>query len=174
MQAQSISRVHTEADRAKNRALIRRMLIVFGILLGIAIALIVAALIWRDPTQLNNPNEWPSQIAVMAITLVFGALLIFLWGMKMTPLMSYRRYLKDIFSGLTRDVQGIVVRIDEDTTFRDGVSFHAVIVNIGDVAEPEDERLLYWDSQLPRPDISPGEDVFFLAHGNDIIGYEKR
>lgn len=175
MAYQATLSVHSDADRQKLRQRIHRALGLFGLLMLIAAAAVVAALIWRNPTQMNNPNEMPSQIIVTAVTLVFGAMIIFLWGMKMTPLLSYRKYLKEISSGLTRDVEGTIVSFDADTTFRDGVSFYALIVNIGDLQEPEDERLLYWDAQLPKPaDIAPGDHVRFHAHGNDIIGYEKR
>lgn len=175
MEHLAIPSVHSDADRERNRRRIHRVLGLFCVLLLIAAALIVGALIWRNPNQMHNPNETPSQIIVSGVTLVFGALIIFLWGMKMTPLLSYRKYLKEISSGLTRDVEGVIVTIEEDTSFRDGISFYPVIINIGDLSDEEDERLLYWDAQLARPtDIAVGDRVRFHAHGNDIIGYEKR
>jgi len=164
--------LHTDEMKRQNDAGIKRLLAVFAIGTLLALALIIAALVWRDATHMNNRNETPSQVIVVAVTLVWGAMLIFFWGMKMSPLLSYRRYLKEIRQGLTRVVEGIVTRFDTDTTFRDGLSFYAMIVNTGDSNDPEDERLLYWDARLKRPGISLGSKVSIRAHGNDILGFE--
>lgn len=174
MQHESIVRLHGDVDRERNGLRIQRVLIVFLIGTLAAAAGIVASFIWRDPTYMNNVNETPSQIVTIAITLGWGALLIFFWSMKLTPLLCYKKYLKEISGGLSRVVEGEVVRFDRETTFRDGISFYAMVVNIGDLSEPEDERLLYWDVKLTRPDIAPGDRVLVLAHGNDIIGLERR
>lgn len=166
--------LHGETNKRQNDARIRRVLILFGICTALVAAMIVGALIWRDPTSLNNPNENPAQLIVIGITLVWGALLIFMWSMKLTPLLAYNRYLREIRSGLSRDVDGVVVSFDSTPTFRDGLNFYGLIVNVGDLADPEDERQLYWDVRLPRPGISDGDRVHVRAHGNDIIAMEKR
>lgn len=154
-------------DRVMRR--VRRLLAVFGLWTLAAAVCVVLALIWRSPTQMNNPNETPSQLMVIAVTIVWGVALIFWWGMKMTPLLGYRRYLKEIASGLTRDVRGIVIDVDPDTSFRDGVYSYGTIVNIGDLTDPEDERRLYWDAQLGSPPYENGQRIALRAHGNDII-----
>lgn len=175
MQHQDIANLHGEQDVARNNARIKRIAILFGILSAIAVAVIVASLIWRDASHMNNPNEVPSQIITIAVTVVCGALIIFLWGMKLSPLLAYRKFLKEIGRGLSRYVEGIVVRVDEDTSFRDGLPFYAMIINIGTTEDPEDERLLYWDAKLGKPEaITPGEHILFHAHGNDILGFEKK
>jgi len=164
--------LHTDDMRNQNDAKIKRILTVFGIGTLLALALIVAALLWRDATHMNNPNETPSQVIVIAVTLVWGAALIFFWSMKMSPLLSYRRYLKETRQGLSRTVEGIVTRFETDTTFRGGISFYAMVINTGEKNDPEDERLLYWDVRLDRPAASPGTRARIRAHGNDIIGFE--
>lgn len=173
MQDNMTAMLHGDMDAQRNGARIRRMMIVFGIGTAIAICLIVASFIWRDASHLNNPNEAASQVITIAVTGVWGSLVIFLWSMKLSPLLSYRRYLREIKGGLSRDVQGVVIQFDEGPTFRDGLNFYAMIVNIGDVDNPEDERLLYWDAHLPRPQIQAGDRVRARAHGNDIIALER-
>ncbi len=170
MQDAAYQSLHGEIDQKNNDTRINRMLGIFGIAALIALALIIVSLIWRDSSHMNNPNEMASQIITIAITLVVGSLIVFFWGMKLTPLLCYRKYLKEITRGLSRTVEGVVVRFDEGTTFRDGLFFYAMIVNIGDLKEPEDERLLYYDARIARPDIREGDTVRFQAHGNDIIG----
>jgi len=174
MEGQNIVYLHGEADRTKNGARIKRALTILAIGTLIVVGLIVALLIWRDATHMNNANETPSQMLIIAVTLVWGALLIFFSGMKVSPLLHYRRYLREIHGGLSREVSGMLVRFEEDTTFRDGLSFYAMVVTIGDGNEPEDERLLYWDARLARPGVAVGDQVRIQAHGNDIIGFENK
>lgn len=173
MAEERIDLLHCNTDTQRNNARIRRILVVFGACTLVAVALIVGSLIWRDNTRLYNPRELTSQIITIAVTLVWGAVIIFFWGMKMTPLLAYRRYLRELRSGLTREVEGLVVSVDEKTTYRDGISAYGLIVNIGNPDEPEDERLLYWDAQLGAPPIAEGDFIHCRAHGNDIIGYRK-
>jgi hypothetical protein len=164
--------LHGEADRARNQRRMRRTGLVLGGIALLVLAGVIAALIWRDATHMHNPNETPSQLLAIGITLLGGGLLIFLWGMKLTPLLKYRKYLRESTAGLNRQVEGTVSHLQEDTTSREGLSFYALLVNVGDPNNPEDDRLLYWDGQLPRPDLQAGQPVRILAHGNDIIGLE--
>lgn len=173
MQDNMVAMLHGDMDAQRNGTRIRRMMIIFGIGTAIAICLIVASFIWRDATHLNNPNETASQVVTIAITAVWGSLVIFLWSMKLSPLLAYRRYLRDIKGGLSRDVEGVVTQFDDAPTFRDGLNFYAMIVNVGDTNDPEDERLLYWDAHLARPEIHVGDRVQARAHGNDIIALTK-
>ena len=173
MSGREIAILHTEESENINNAAIKRFLAMAGTGTLIALLAIAAALVWRDASRMNNPNEVPSQVIVIAVTILWGAALIFLWGMKMSPLLSYRRYLREIRSGLSRTVEGVVTRFDTDTTYRDGISFYACVINVGGKGDPEDDRLLYWDTRLPRPEIASGDRVAVRAHGNDIIGFER-
>lgn len=170
---QEIPVLHGKKDSHRNDVRIRRVLILFGIITLIAAAAVTVSLIWREPTSLNNPNEMPSQIITIGVTLLWGVIIIFFWSMKMTPLMSYRRYLKECYQGLSRYEEGVITQVDQQTTFRDGLSFYGMILNVGDLDNPEDERLLYWDPQLGEPPVKEGDRVRVRAHGNDVIGIAK-
>lgn len=175
MQAMQIADLHSQKDVVKNQARIRRVAVLLGILALIAAAGIAASLIWRDATHMNNPNEMPSQIAAIAITIVFGGAIIFIWSMKLSPPLAYRKFLRELGRGLSRYVEGEIVAVDEEVTFRDGLDFYAIMVNIGDVNDPEDDRRLYWDAQLGKPEaLQIGDQVIMHAHGNDILGFEKK
>lgn len=174
MQQNPIACLHGEGDKRQNDLRIRKVLALLGVGMAVAAAGIVASLIWRDPTHMHNANEQASQYIAIGITLLWGAITIFLWSMKLTPLLCYRRYLKEIGRGLSREVEGRVVRFEKDATFREGLTFYAMLVNIGQTDDQEDERLLYWDARLDRPGVEPGDRVCIRAHGNDIIGLLTR
>lgn len=168
-----VTSLHEAQTQEQMNSRIRRTLVVFAIGTAIAVALIVAALIWRDASHLNNPNELPSQIIVVGVTLLWGCVLVFFWGMKLTPLLRYRRFLRELDEGLSRYEEGVVVRIDEDISIRDELPFYGFLLNIGNLAEPEDERLFYWDAALGKPALAEGDRVIVHAHGNDLIGIGK-
>lgn len=166
-----IPMLHGPANTAAAAARIRRILVIFCVMTLAAAAVIAYLLIWRGATRMNNPNEQMSQILTIGVTLVWGALVLFFWGMKLTPLLCYRKYLRDIHRGLSRTVEGVLVRVDDDLTYRDGINCYAFILNVGNLDDPEDERLLYWDARLLKPSVPVGASVRVRAHGNDIIGF---
>ncbi len=168
-----MTKLHKDVDMKHIIDRIRRVYIWLCALLLLWVVLVCGSLIWRDATSMNNPNETASQVITIGVTILFGSLLIFLWSMKLSPLLYYKRFLKEAYRGLSRELEGVIVRWDEETTFRDGLSFYALMVNVGDILEPEDERLLYWDGQLKRPEFKLGDSVRLLVHGNDIIGLER-
>jgi hypothetical protein len=134
-----------------------------GMIIGLAaaIAAITATLIVRI--------QW----ATMLVTVVWGSVSIFLWGMKLTPPRAYRKFLNEIHSGLSRETAGKVVSFSEDVSHREGLPFYQLVINIGDNKDPEDDRLYYWNAQKTKPAFIPGEHVKITSHGNDIIAYQK-
>ena len=153
--------IYTEADVQAINHQVKRGLTVMGLSAAVAVVATVITLVYRV--------QW----LTIAITLFWGSLTIFFWSMKMTPPLSYRRHLKEIHQGLSRQTLGQVVQLSEDLTHREGIDFYALIINIGEEDDPEDERLFYWDAQKPRPDFAPGDRLEIISHGNDIIGMRK-
>ena len=165
------SPLHTDRDRDKNRIQIRRRLIFLLAFAALGTMLIAASFSFRDATHIHNPNENASQALTIVVTLVWGGLIIFFWGMKLSPHLHYRRFLGEAYSGLSRAMEGRVVAFDEHTTFRDGLRFYRLLINVGDLKNPEDERQLYWDARLEKPKLAAGSLVSVRVHGNDIIGF---
>jgi len=113
------------------------------------------------------------QWATILATVLFGGLLIFLWGMKLTPPLAYSRHLAGVREGLSRAAQGLLIRIDPETTFRDGMDFHAVWLDAGGRGDAQDERLFYWDAAKPLPDVPPGARVEIISHANTVIALQR-
>lgn len=174
MQNQLPTRLHGDADAQRNNRAIRRRLAILAITTGLMVALVTASLIWRDNTHVDNVRETPSQVFTIAVSALWGGFAIFFWDLKVAPYLHYRKFLRDIRTGLHRTVEGRLTRFDTQTTFRNGLGFYAVMVNIGRGDDPEDDRLLYWDASLPKPALHEGDRVLFLVHGNEIIGLQKQ
>ncbi|GHU68952.1 hypothetical protein FACS1894184_12060 [Clostridia bacterium] len=152
--------VYTAKDEASLSGQLRRSWIAAGVFAAVLTAALIPTLVVRI--------QW----ATMLVTIVLGGLGIFLWGMKITPALSYRRHVREIHSGLSRQVEGRLRQVDEGVTFREGIDCYAFVVDVGDDAEhvdPKNERLLYWDAQKPMPKWQVGDNLRITAHGNDVI-----
>ncbi|MDR0397531.1 MAG: hypothetical protein LBH66_09570 [Oscillospiraceae bacterium] len=152
--------VYTAADEEALSRQLRRSWIAAWVYAAILAAAMIPTLVLR--------LQW----ATILVTVALGGLGIFLWGMKITPALSYRKHLREIHSGLSRDVEGWLERVDNShLTFREGIDCYAFVVNVGDSArpDPKHERLLYWDAQKPFPDWRVGDTLRATAHGNDVI-----
>ncbi len=164
--------LHSEQIRQENDRKIKsvRMALIAWLLLGAA--LIAVALVWRSPTSMDTSREKPAQAIVTGLTLAFGASGLLLRGMKLAPKIAYRRFLKELRGGLSHVEEGVVIGFDEDATFREGLDFYRLTMNVGDLADPKDERILYWDANLPKPALEIGARVRANIHGNDLIALE--
>ncbi len=174
MQEPSFIPLHTAEDRQDNRRSIRTQLIILGVILAFGGALIACSLIWRDNTHLHNVREVPSQLITMGITILIGSAAILFWSIRISPLLAYRKYLRDLTRGLSRSVDGILQEFDESPCTRDGLSFYRLVVNVDDPPSENGERIVYWDAKLPRPHVAAGTRLQLVVHGNEIIAMEAR
>ena len=51
---------------------------------------------------------------------------------------------------------------------RDGVKYYPMMISVGDMENPEDDRLFYFDANLPRPDWKTGEMLTVTAHDKSM------
>lgn len=112
--------------------------------------------------------EW----LTILLTIACGAIGIFMYNMRLSPLTAYSRYLKDVTTGLQRETVGPVVSYSSDLSFKEGVQFHILMLNIDPKMDPEGERLFYYDAYKPSPGVTPGMQVHVVSHGNYVIGID--
>ena len=63
-----------------------------------------------------------------------------------------------------RELTGAFKEMEEGTVVRDGVRYYPVLLNVGNMEGEEDDRLFYYDANLPRPDWRRGEMLTVTAH----------
>ena len=100
------------------------------------------------------------------------AVLIFLYDLKLKPVLRYGKYLKEIHSGLSRKTAGTLVRIGADSVYMDGVWLTEIILNIYEDMSEEGERRFLLDSTKPAPREMLGCDVALTSHGNFVLDIE--
>lgn len=109
--------------------------------------------------------QWLS-VLLMVTT---GFLAIFLWGLVLSPLNAYRKFLRDLLGGRKREYSGQFQCFEKLTTMRDGVSFYPFLLTIRDADNEKDERLLYWDSNLPLPQWNEGAQLWVSTFDKSVF-----
>ena len=110
-----------------------------------------------------------NRIMAMCGLFLFLAVLIFLYGMRLGPLLHYRKFLEEISEGLSHDTRGVLVRIGEDPVFENGVDFKEIILNIYKDQAEDGERRFLLDQQKKMPDFPMGSLVTLKSHGVYVL-----
>lgn len=168
---------YTEQRVRQNEARYRRLLWILGGL-TLAFAAVIAMLLFRRAgwSTLVESEAQESGIKWMTIglTLVWGSVVLFLWEMKVSPVRLYGKYMRDVLEGLRHDTEGVVVSLAREGTYKDGVFFSVLIINVDPKMDPEGERLFYVDRAQQRPDLMPGDGVRLTSNGNFVTAWEKK
>jgi len=86
------------------------------------------------------------------------------------PWFHYNRFLKDIRSGRSHEYDVTFLSFSDQTSLRDGVAMHDMVVSLeGDVQDEENHRLFFWDDDKERPQLTAGDRIHIRAFGNYII-----
>ncbi len=155
--------MYREADRAQvQKELQKRWLITAlpaGLLAAAAIAVFVLCQIRRQ--------EW-GWIAAAAGTILAGGYFIFLHGVYLRPMMLYHVHVGYMLDGRKRETEGVLQAVSDAPAERDGLDCYALIINVGERNDPEDERLLYYDALKGKPALAPGARVRALSNDKMI------
>ncbi|MCL2545437.1 MAG: hypothetical protein FWE77_05900 [Clostridia bacterium] len=152
---------YSDQDLRQNAAQMRRALLLIGLPSLLLLAALVASLAVR------------AQWLTVLTTIVWGAMVVFLWDMKIAPVRAYRKHLTAVLSGLRRTAEGRVVSFSEEGAYKDGVFFDTLIINGDPKMEPEGERLFYVDRCKERPPLASGDFVRVTSNGNYVTAWEK-
>lgn len=144
--------MYTEQDFQDIQNQLKQRWIAVGIPCLILLAAVIASFVLRI--------KW----LTVALSLVLGAGFIFLHGMLISPVAAYRSHLDNVLHGKTRSTTGAFKEMEEQSVMRDGVKFYPLMISVGDMNDPEDDRLFYYDANLPRPDWKYGEMLTLTAH----------
>ena len=106
--------------------------------------------------------------------ILMGALALFYWGLVLSPLRAYRKYLCDLLGGRQREYAGQFRGFDGHEVIRDNVRFMPFMLNVGNAEDLKDDRLLYWDTNLPLPDWREGEHLWVNTFDKAVTGWRQQ
>lgn len=161
--------IYTQEDLPRAQKQQKRLLTIMLAVTLFWAACITAALLLRRRVLPETASEW----ICIGLTVLWGAVLIFLFDLKLKPVHAYVRYLGEVTGGIRREMQGIVVSLDQEVSYRNGFDFYRLILNVDEKGDPEGERQFFFDANKPRPALVPGEAVALWYHGNDILAYQR-
>jgi len=125
------------------------------IVIGIFVVFLAAAIITKDS---NN-------ILSTAILVIGVCIDVFIWGMYVSPVIAYYRYVRDIITGRSRVITGIVKKVGKEPVYKDNKLFYYEVV----IEEDEVERVLLLDDQKKWPEIFTGKVYEFKMYENYVI-----
>lgn len=154
--------MYSEKDWNDINALLKKRwlitLLPFGIVFTAAVVLFIYG-------QLNRSEYlW---LLTSFLTLVSGGYFLFLFGNYLRPALIYRRNLRYLLNGRKRVTTGIFKEISEDASDHDGMEVYAMLLNVGERNDPEDDRLFYYDAYKPLPSMPIGTRV--TVESNDRL-----
>ena len=109
------------------------------------------------------------ELLCIAGLVIAGAILIFLYDLRIKPALRYGRYLAEAHSGLSRQTVGALVRIGSDPVYTDGVWFYELILNVYEDLSEEGERRFLLDCAKAVPPEQMNRDVALTSHGNFVL-----
>lgn len=113
------------------------------------------------------------EVLCTASLIITGAILIFLYDLRIKPALRYGAYLAEAHSGLTRQTVGALVRIGSDPVYQDGVDFFEVILNIYEDMNEEGERRFLLDARKEIEQDWIGCDVEATSHGSYLLAIDR-
>lgn len=149
--------MYDESDIKRNRLMLRKesLRLAFFVLPGIVAIAVGFARRWL----------W---LAVLGAILI-GWTLIFLLEMKLLPAVRYDRFLRAMQSGLRRKTAGMLVHVEDDLSYEDGLWMRRVLINVHEDGGPEGERLFFLDAAKPVPEALMGKDVILTSFDRYIV-----
>ena len=144
-----------------DRQLKRRLVLLFAVL-----AVLLGVFVWAMITR----TEW---LAALAACLA-GCFGIFFADLFCAPLIRYRRLVRTALSGRSHEKTMEFARTEPERSMVDGVACSSLIF-LGDPdRHGSREMLLYWDREIPMPDLEPGKFYTVKYTGKNITGIQLR
>ncbi len=153
--------MYTEQDYLDICGQVKRRLALLAIPAALLLAGVILSFVFRI--------KW----LTTALSLVLGTGLIFCYGLLVSPVTAYRRHLDEVLHGRVRTTTGAFKEMEETVVMREGVKYYPLLISVGDMDDPEDDRLFYYDANLPRPDWKQGDMLTVTAHDKSLGAWAK-
>ncbi len=110
----------------------------------------------------------------MILLALGGVLFIFSADVMIAPLKAYRRHLQNALGGDQKEYTGVIKKLGDRPVEREGVMYYPFCLSVGDPENEEDDRLLYLDANLKKPDWHLGDRLYVRSWARFVSAWEKR
>lgn len=125
----------------------------------------LAVLIWSLIVRMQS--------LTVGMSILMGCAMLFYYGVSISPIGAYRKHMGELLHGRNREMEGVFKGFEHQYAVRDGVRFLPMMLNVGDPEEPKDDRLLYWDLNLPLPDWQEGEQLWVASFDKSVTDWRR-
>ena len=150
-------------DWEENNRQLKRRLLALLIPLALFLAGIVVSLL----------PDVRLQWLTISLTILGGAMVIFCYGMFLSPVLSYSRHLKNVLEGRKRETTGRLTEVGSQSCFREGVEYYPMTVNVGEKGDEADDRLFYYDVHKGMPPFEPGDLITIVSHDKAVADIRR-
>ncbi len=150
-------------DWEENNRQLKRRLLALLIPLALFLAGIVVSLL---------PDVRLQWLTIL-LTILGGAMVIFCYGMFLSPVLSYSRHLKNVLEGRKRETTGRLTEVGSQSCFREGVEYYPMTVNVGEKGDEADDRLFYYDVHKGMPPFEPGDLITIVSHDKAVADIRR-
>lgn len=109
----------------------------------------------------------------IALLILAGVILIFTADVLIAPLKAYRRHIRGALGSDQKEYTGVLKHLGDKAVEREGVMYYPFCLNVGDIDNEEDDRLLYFDANLDRPDWQLGDRLHVRSCARFVSFWEK-
>lgn len=113
-----------------------------------------------------------NEILCIAGCILFFSVLIFLYDLRLQPVLRYGRHLREVHSGMSHKTLGALTHLGSDPVYMEGIDFYEVILNIYEDLSEEGERRFLLDVTKAVPVEWLKQDVIVTSHGNFLLEAE--
>ena len=105
------------------------------------------------------------EIGVMIFGALFFIVLCYMFVMYLLPCIRYRNFLRDMNSGLGREIEGTIVEVSANEDLQDGVRVLPVRILL---KKEDDERIVYLNASKAELFPKEGAEVRLNCYGRHI------
>ncbi|MHC1785641.1 MAG: hypothetical protein AB9880_01055 [Christensenellales bacterium] len=113
------------------------------------------------------------EVLTIVVFVLMGWVVVFSYGLSLSPLLAYQKFLRQLLSGRKREMSGRFKGFEGEMVLRDKVRCLPLMLNVGDPEEPKDDRLLYWDANMPLPDWQAGDRLWLETFDKSVTAWRR-
>jgi len=104
-------------------------------------------------------------------SIAMGCLAVSMLTLWIMPVRRYLLFLQEALQGRHRELEGTFKDFEHLPVQREGLRFMPFIVNVGNPEEEKDDRLLYWDWNLPLPPWQPAQSLWISSFDKVVLAW---